>query len=669
MSYPFKVGKAWAGDLYTVIPGTRIEKSPMCKWKHLVKPARNLPTTEEAIRFRTLGITEGANPLLLLDCPVSTDYDLCIVDVDHASADPEIREWFASLGITKTLFVKSGRGEEGVGHYYFLREKGKSERYHSGPIPAFGKFTKADGKDSCRVDFKAYNSYAVAPGAVHKSGRAYTAWWGEEPVASLEDILHLLPVMPVEAWLEKKGVKEVGAAPDSQWVVKGAEWEAVVLDGRDRQPCPWCKRGGDRILSYNATAGTAHCYYEKTTRKLCLTLPENGMSIVDAVLRDLPDGSDTEDTKIYAKHWAGFMLEQSAAPVHISFEDIPVLEEDSPLKGTEVKLGLASLMLQSRYGSESGQWISCSKAPVVCTGFGSSTSGGYAELRTTCRNLNCPDCGPHILEALRASTLGEAIELTFGALTPEDCALVGLYPYNKAYARATGARFWSATLRRPSAGHKNLAEQFRRHEESTGGAFQWLGVQVTPAEVSYVFFFDVKGGGLPREDSSLYYLFDQETPEPMPFDQAVQALFSQVDLDAWAHSVAIGETKRIKLLLGPSKLTERIQATFEWLTGRTRNAAKKRELSPDSNRFSVATYKPSEVRKVIEDGLCETIVMDAPPSASRQWGGGTRMASLSTTPGPILKEAVASGLLESTSGHRKSKRISLADVDNLLNEM
>jgi len=43
--------------------------------------------------------------------------------------------------------------------------------------------------------------------------------------------------------------------------------------------------------------------------------------------------------------------------------------------------------------------------------------------------------------------------------------------------------------------------------------------------------------------------------------------------------------------------------------------------------------------------------------------GGLRSAELSTSPGPLLREAVKAGALESCSGHRKTKKVYVPNLD------
>jgi len=692
-SYPFKTGKNWAGNLYTVIPGGA-DKTPKVLWKHLVWPERRLPSSDERVSFTSKG-QEGASPLLLLDSPVS-NYHLCVVDIDDISALKDVLSWLVSLGLTSTLEVKSGRKGGGL-HLYFLREVEHALEYKSGGAQGFGTFKKADGKEAFKVDFKAYNSYAVCPGAIHKSGAVYTARWGSEEVAGLiPEVMAKLPVLPLAAWKDKRNKDPDGVVAQSsgsQFVAKGPEWEQVLADGRERQPCPWCHRGGDRILQYNSKAGTAHCYHGNCgfTRKMVRALPDIG-TIVDVALRDIDKDIEKETwevqpvdedamvdaaladvpnkkgapQKVKAKDWAGFLFEQAITPVHISHEDIPVLDDDSPMAGKETKLGLATKILESRYGAEAGRHIACGRAPIISTGFGKAKGGALTERRGSCRSFGCPDCGPHLVEALRAATLGEAIEFTFGPLLEEDSARAGLYLsiYKPARARLASSqpRYWTARLRRPVAGHKNLGDQFRRLVLSTEGKFSWLGIQVSPTEVEYIFFFDIAGGGTPKEGSDLFWLFDSESPEPMPFDQAIQDAFEAIDFPAWEHSISVGASKRIVLLLGPSKLTEEIQGTFDWLTGRARKGGESTKNLPDPNRFSVATYTPSAVREVVADALQEKVVMSDKPSKGHTLGG-LRSAELSTSPGPLLREAVKAGALESCSGHRKTKKVYVPNLD------
>lgn len=685
ISYPFKTGKSWAGDYYTVIPGTREDKSPMTKWKHLVWPERLLPTKEESIRWRALGMTEEANPLLLLDSPESEAMCLCVVDVDDVSALKDVLAWFISLGITNTLQVTSGRVGGGA-HFYFRRSVAGVRSYQSGHAVQFGKFTKANGKESYKVDLKGYNSYVATHGSVHRSGAVYTATYGGTPVSSLDDVLHLIPVFPAEEWVKARGsISPEDGESGVQWLVAGKEWEQVVADGRERQSCPWCMRGDNRILAYSEDKGTAHCYFERTTRKLRKALPD--MPILDTIAESA-EGNEV----LSAKHWAGYFIDQVVRRVTIDPDDIVILDDVDDRKGLEKKLSVARKLTDSRYGADVGHYISCSKAPVICIGSGSSKAGRYTELRGTCRSMACPDCGPHLVECMRSSTLGEALILTFGSMdaamgdaledrvlgSANECSLTkGTESTGQASmqnqrslpgrlfgdSQATFARrMWCASLRRPSAGHDSLRKLFEQHVARTGGSFQWLGVHISPTEIVYIFFFACDGSGDPRSESTLWYLFEDETPTVGRFDMLVQDAYTAVDLEAWALAISKGAAQRIHILVGPSDLTASIQDIFDWLTGRSRKA----KAAPDAQRHAIATYKPEDVREFLGKTFQESLVLEETKTTKE--GAKSRSAKLPSSPGPAMKNAVANGELDSSSGHRKKVRSDTVALDILLAE-
>jgi Bifunctional DNA primase/polymerase, N-terminal len=689
LRYPYKAGKTWAGEYFTVIPGTRDKKAPMATWKHLVWPERSLPTKDESIRWRALGMTEEANPLLLLDSPFSEALCLCVVDVDHPSALKPVLAWLLSIGITSTLAVSTGREGGGV-QLYFRREALCPTKYRSlNAVPLFGTFTDADGKERGCVDFKAYNSYVVAPGAVHKSGKVYAATWAGSDVAALGGVLQRLPVMPLEAWLAAEGRTGADATTgntNTTWVVAGKEWEQVVADGRERQPCPWCGRGDSRVLAYSEEKGTAHCFHERTTRKLCKVLPSvasPGTTLVDEVLRDAPSAPMEEAEVLYARHWAGFLLEEKLVPVRIDPDDIPILEEDHALFGKERELAMADRLLASRYGADVGRWISCARAPFLCVGSGSAKGGRYTEMRATCRSWSCPDCGPHLREAMRAAVLGTSIELTFGTMDAALGTAVAdvlaspgtnvpglsqglrgdrLIPSDRSLSPRTSC----ALLVRTSVGHDNLAEVFRRHVERTAGAFQWVGLRLNPEEVAYLFFFAADGSGDPEPDSSFWYLLDSETPTPGRFDRLIEEAFERIDIEAWTFAIAKGAAKRISILAGPSALTSHIMDVFDWLTGRSRVLVGKKAADPQ--RCGIATFKPEEVREVLAEAFQQVIRPEAKPSVAKS-GNTVASVDLPASPGPTMREALSDGTLKTVAGHRRGKRATSEEIDLLATEV
>jgi hypothetical protein len=212
---------------------------------------------------------------------------LCVIDIDDMSAKRDVLAWLLERGYKSALQVSTGR-EGGGEHLYFLREAEQAGDYRSGQAKPFGK--GADGK--YRVDLKARNSYAVCPGAVHESGKTYRAHFSGEEVEYLEDVLPQLPTMKLEHWRELHAYVAGGTSDDTEYVAKDARWLQVIEDGRDRQPCPWCQRGGDRVLVWKG--GAAHCFYESKTRK-AKTRHDKQLEVVDAALQGLADGPQDDD--------------------------------------------------------------------------------------------------------------------------------------------------------------------------------------------------------------------------------------------------------------------------------------------------------------------------------------------------------------------------------------
>lgn len=190
----FRVASFWHALGFRIIPGRRENKTPHEEgWTALSDGA---PQTLDDILQDAINYPD-AHPLLLTH---AGRFKIVVVDVD----DPNHLQWALAEFGTTPLIISTGR-EGGGFHLYYLLPDGAEVRSLNrgiGPdasvvswafkVTAEGKVEKHGDWGKTTIDVKAWHSYVVAPGALHKSGLVYrpqglklsdiTAEWIEQNV-------------------------------------------------------------------------------------------------------------------------------------------------------------------------------------------------------------------------------------------------------------------------------------------------------------------------------------------------------------------------------------------------------------------------------------------------------------------------------------------------------
>ena len=618
----FQSGTSWAGPDYVVIPGS-LSKEPLVKWKRFVRPAMETPSREDRIFFRAKSFDQPINPLLLLD---SKQDSLCVIDVDDMSAWKEVLAWLVEKGISQTLVVETGR-EGGGKHLYFRRFLGQEERYRSGLALRFGK--GAEGK--ARVDLKAVNSYAVCPGARHKSGRVYRAYWGGEEVGSLEDVIGRIPRLSPEDWKLLHG-KEGKESLDREFVSVGdPEWKqvfALSAKGLTRQPCPWCKRGGDRVLA--VTNGVARCFFENKTRMLAPKKTKADEIIEEMISR--PEENNEEFATA---------LDRALASLHEDDDEypLPLFPDDDPLKEWD-RESLAAAILSAKLGLYA--------APLSCPRGGVTTiiakGSEVSQTRTCCWSLTCSACGPRLLKHLQASILaavGSSLESAARGDGGSGLIVKPIRPEPPSGDRAALVEAPYST----SGFDKGLRRRLDRWVKATGG--QWVALRPSPDEVKVILW----GADFP----------DWHDPDSVgPLEGILSWALSSVDLDEWRewceakereHLLKTGEKKHshVELVLAPSSMRSKIKSIMDFTTGRGRQAdgggralmvkRKPKGCPKSEDYFTVTTFFGSKLKPFLESKLQSTIDPDYSGSTGRKETG---IMHLPCPSAPLLREWVDS---------------------------
>ncbi len=192
---------------------------------------------------------EDRNVLWVLR-PVEHHFGLIVVDVDDTAYLSRVGQTFGHT----PMAVATGREGGGV-HLYYRAPEGARQ-----VIGLYGNGT---------VDFKVGNNYVVAPGSQHRSGATYQLLWNGKPRPLADLTLRDLVNLPVLDWARVKEIQgERGRSASVRIDVAqdDPKMAQVIADGRERQPCPWCQRGGDRILRWSADRGLAYCNWEASSR-------------------------------------------------------------------------------------------------------------------------------------------------------------------------------------------------------------------------------------------------------------------------------------------------------------------------------------------------------------------------------------------------------------------
>ena len=649
----FQSGVSWAGPDYTVIPGS-LDKVPLVGFKDFSHPAKLRPTREDRVKFRAKSFDQALSPLLLLDSPAGDAFDLCVIDIDDLSAAREVLLWLISKGLTRTMVVETGR-EGGGKHFYFLREASRAQDFRSGKARLFGKIKGEAHK--YRVDLKAACSYAVCPGALHKSGKVYRAEIGGSPVESLEDVLHLLPVMKLEDWLELHGASDSGESSTEVVSDGSPEWGQILADGRERQPCPWCKRGGDRVLAVKGR--TARCFFEGVVRRvedqpngtfggrlrepttLEVGSPNLSQPFGSASLDSLFAGMegdltssfwDEDPAKVLARgEWDAKLL--SLAPPILSDDrllaglGIPEFPPDDPLAGSEKAAGVAT-HLASGGSMDFTLWTRCPRAPNVLSTWHSKSTGkgGAREFAPSCWSYSCPGCGDLLVHALASAIRA----WTFTKLEADE-------------------KPWKAGWVTVHEITPAMGMLLQKHTKAHSGDFHWVGVASSPGEIQLLVFW--REASAPKPGSALWEIFEDSAPWVGSMDEILRRALGMIDLPAWQEARSTLRVSRIVLLRGPSEMQKGVAALQNYLTGHKRAGKPIAEIKKwgtpdeavpeDSTHKAVPTRDTSAFWKLAERTLLTTLDRE-------------RADNLPLNTVAILEGLEASGeIVPCHAGHRK----------------
>lgn len=123
--------------------------------------------------------------------------DLDVLDYDDLTDMPWGVDTFGATPLTQST------GREGGGQHHFYRRDKSRPRGEHGSIVKFilGK----------AIDWKTWHGYVVAPGSLHKSGRAYQLYWNGTPISASDLTVDMLNSLPV---LDRKRIDEVAVAQD-----------------------------------------------------------------------------------------------------------------------------------------------------------------------------------------------------------------------------------------------------------------------------------------------------------------------------------------------------------------------------------------------------------------------------------------------------------------------
>ena len=654
----YKAGVSWAGRDFTVIPGG-VDKRPLVKWKRFVRPEQQVPSRQDRVGFRVKGLDHQVSPLLLLDSPSSEALCLCVIDVDEMSAKRDVITWIKEKGYSAPLVVKTGR-DGGGEHLYFLREANSAGSYRSGQAKVFGKT-----KGKYRVDLKARNSYAVCPGAVHITGRTYEASLNGQPVECIEDVLSQLPTMKLSDWHELSA-RVAGESPDeAEYVTSDAKWLSVIENGAERQPCPWCQRGGDRVLHWKG--GAAHCYFEQKTRKV-QTKYQKALEQVDAALSDLPDGPQDDDT-LSPLQEALLDMERALPEPRLAVELFP---EDDPLAEWSGE-ALKAAVLAAK--------MAVYDVPLRCKerGLGAIVATGQKLIKTetSCWSYACKTCGPILRKCLKISLVTAMARR--GAEPSKVYVFEADYTDPKKFNTTVKQRLtaWARKVAKEAEDERD--EELERPELPP---FEWCAIQATPGTAYVMMWGDVS----PKE-------IERSSPVSGTLTQMVDYVFNRVDQDEWdAHNKKLreeyekdndGETKHFRTvyMLAPRFMKGLVNDLKNFLTGRKRsglengrglakrvhewdkdtdpNNCKPDKRKPGADFAFLPTYHVKAFIKYAEDKLMTTLDFQVDHATGF---GTTQSARLPCKAAPLVREFVADN--PHLHAHKKSKVAALALVDD-----
>jgi hypothetical protein len=573
----YKKGVSWAGDFFTVIPGSD-RKAPFVKFKKFVHPDKT-PTTEiDRIRFRSFGFDQSVTPLLLLDSPTSDAMDLCVIDVDDLSVKRDVIQWIKDKGYGEPLVVTTGR-EGGGEHYYFRRANSPTINYRSqNAVKLF------DGK----VDTKASGAFVVAPGARHRSGRIYEATFKGKVVERLADVFRHLPEMRIEDWRELQSkTGKPGDKPelDVEYLEQDdPAWDKLLAEGPGRYQCPWCGAGRSRgALTFNGRV--AYCFKEEKARR-----PKIAKHHTEEASQEIDDWeqikAELDKEEAALKQDALEKYQESLAkiaPPQMLDDDIlymGILDEIDPLDKLRVEVGAAvEVARQSDI-----RWFNegCPRAPYMARAERGAAQTGirsrYTQRRMSCWRYNCPNCGEFKIHGLQAAIRGWVHGLQSKS---ESTWTVGSFSVD-----------YDTFLKQDRHKLKRLAKKW-------GDEFHWIGIRVKPGEMRVIMLWQE------RAKPKLPHTLEEDT-----IDQIVYDTFQSLDLIAWDEFDG-----RTRIVYGPSAMQAAVKALQDFLTGENRAGKPRANLTDckpserPRNAAVAVTYDPFPIKKEIERQLTPKIVL------------------------------------------------------------
>jgi hypothetical protein len=208
------------------------------------------------------------------------------------------------------------------------------------------------------------------------------------------------------------------------------------------------------------------------------------------------------------------------------------------------------------------------------------------------------------------------------------------------------AREWSgSSIKRLSRDHNSYRKVLNRWGNDHPDDFEWVGIQINSEEVVYLTY----SRGEARHP-------DFKTSGPP--EEVTEAALSLVDLEEWrrAYQAAAeaGVTLRVRILIGPSKLTKVVNALADYLTGHhrrglisARKAMAGRHEGPakDPDEFkAVVTFRTKDFINYLSDLLLTDLTLKEEEGA--RWDGRKVLSvKIPVNPVPILEECEENGIV------------------------
>lgn len=646
---PFATATTWASG-WIVVPGKGDTKTPFQKFAMY---SDRRPTSKE-LAFWALRGECGAQPLLLLDVP-ERGRSLCVVDIDDPAKLADVESWLTkwNLAAARIPRVQTGRAGGGT-HLYLRRQDGCEALYRS-----------RNGALGGGVDAKAWHSYVVAPNAVHKTGKVYTATLDGAPITTLGDVFAGIPICPLAAWQELTGQRTAdGATVPMTLSVPvdrlDAEWAHVVSNGADRQPCPWCQRGDTRVLAYDSGTRTAHCFFEQVTRRQAIDVVEIDKAVDSALVQPTPAAREPEplsdlgraDQLVYQyeDERAGESSTLTSGPPSEDELYTGIMEEiSSPVSEKTatplIRRDYKVVAVFSESEVEQGMDLLGRRRTPACErgGFVHTPKGGLLHTRQVpCLAYRCPACGPRLKNTLRAAAV----------------VCVQNLVHRESFSALAISNLSSSTRR-----------QLARWKDGKEGVY-YITIATTPGSSETLLLWDAEhppGAVLLRHllaDGATYVSTEA-------LEAHVGTMVETIDVSAWNETRATilrGDNPR--MARGDARdgfsLVAKVSALRDALLGRSEAEALKTGVeNPDEPTKSVHTFTALHVAKRAMEDIVQGRMVTTEEEEPRKGGvlHVSKFADHEIPVAPVLQKAVENGSIKVTV--RKPKRKPVAGFYDL----